>query len=227
MMKKKVKYVTLAFLILPILLMGCGPKAPASPTTNPDLIYTAAAQTADVRLTQIFQSTPSAIPVTPTPTYDATQTSAAKTASAVLTQAASQTPTPAVTATTAPLPTGPSGDRATYVADVTIPDDTVIASGATFVKTWRLQNTGTTTWTTSYSLVFISGDQMGTVSSAPISQSVTPGQQVDISVSLVAPTTTGTFQGYWKMKNASGQFFNDSVYVRIEVGSGGPTPTGT
>jgi hypothetical protein len=108
---------------------------------------------------------------------------------------------------------------------VTIEDGTVIAPGAAFVKTWRIQNTGTTTWTTSYSLVFISGDQMGDIKSVSLSQSVPPGQQVDISVNMVAPTTAGRYQGFWEMKNASGQLFYDSVYVLISVGSGGPSPT--
>ena len=138
-MKKKVTFFTLAFLVLPILLMGCGSKTPATPTINPDLIYTAAAQTADVRLTQIYQSTPSATPVTPTPTFDPTQTAAAQTASAMLTQTAAVSQTPQGTATVAipTAPAGPSGDRSVYVSDVTIPDNSVIAPGAAFKKTWK------------------------------------------------------------------------------------------
>ena len=230
-MKKKATLFVLAFLVVPVVLLGCGSKAPASPTIDPNLIYTAAAQTADARLTQIFQSTPSATPVTPTPTFNATQTVAAQTASAMLTQLAAVTITPQGSATATVAPTGsPSGDKAAFVADVTIPDGTVIASGAAFVKTWRLQNAGTTTWSTSYTLDFISGEKMGTITSVPLSQSVAPGQQVDVSVNMVAPTASGSYQGFWKMKNASGQFFNDSVYVMITVGSGGATstpPTGT
>jgi len=222
-MKKNGTIFILIFLAIPIVLMGCSSKTPASPTINPDLIYTAAAQTADARLTQIFQSTPSATPVIPTPTFDFVQTMAAQTASSLLTQAAALTPSPQASASSTSAPPGPTGDRAAYVADVTIPDGTVIASGAAFVKTWRLQNAGTTTWTTSYSLVFVSGEQMGTITSVPLAQSVAPGAQIDVSVNLVAPTNNGTYQGYWKMKNASGQFFNDSVYVLIAVGSGGAT----
>lgn len=227
-MNKKSILIILVLIAIPILLIGCGAKEAAAPTINPDLIYTAAAQTADARLTQIFQSTPSATPAPPTPTNDPTQTAAVQTASALLTQAAILTLTPQGTAPgtiTPTLPAGPSGDRALYVKDVTIPDGTVLAPGAAFKKTWKLQNGGTTTWTTSYSLVFISGDQMGTVTSVPLAQQVAPGQQVDVSVDMVAPTTAGTYTGYWKMKNGSGQLFNDSVYVMISVGSGGPTST--
>jgi hypothetical protein len=217
----------LVILFIPVIILGCSSQPPASPTSNPDLIYTAAAQTADARLTQIFQSTPSATPITPSPTFDFVQTIAAETASALLTQAATITPSPQGTATTQ-VPPGPGGDRAVFVADVTIPDGTVLAPKAAFTKTWKLQNAGTTTWTTSYSLEFISGEQMGTVTSVPILQSVAPGAQIDVSVNMVAPTNPGSYQSYWKMKNAAGQFFNDSVYVLITVSSGGTAqPTST
>lgn len=232
-MNKKAVFYVLAMLLIPILLVGCGSRESATPTTNPDLIYTAAAQTADARLTQIFQSTPSVTPVTPSPTFDATQTAVAQTAVAVMTQVANPTPTSQVSATApvAPTAAGSSADKAVFVSDVTIPDGSIIAPGASFVKTWKLQNAGTSTWNTSYSLVFISGDQMGTIVAVPLTQSVAPGQQVELSVNMAAPTNTGKFQGFWRMKNDAGQLFSDSVYVLINVGSGSgtaaPTSTGS
>lgn len=228
-MNKRLSIVTIILMAIPVLLLGCSSKTPASPTNNPNLIYTAAAQTADARLTQIFKSTPSSTPVTPSPTFNFVQTMAAQTASALLTQSAALTPSPRVTTSTTPTPPSVGGDKAAFVADVTIPDKTVIAPGAGFTKTWRLQNNGTTTWTTSYLLAFIGGEQMGTITSVPISQSVSPGAQIDISVNMVAPTSTGSYQGNWKMRNASGLYFNDPVYVLITVGSGGtaqPTSSG-
>jgi hypothetical protein len=224
---KKVAITLFILLLAPLLLIGCSAKATASPTANPDLIRTAANQTADARLTEIFASTPSATPVTPSPTSDATQTAAAQTAAAQLTQAASLSPSPQASLSPTPVPGGNSGDRAIFVADVTIPDGKVIAPGATFTKTWRLQNGGTTTWTTSYSLAFASGVQMGDTTSVSLAQSVAPGAQIDISVDMVAPTDPGSYQSYWKMKNTSGQFFDDSVYVLITVGNPGTTPLPT
>lgn len=229
-MNKKVYLYIFILASIPMILAGCGAKATASPTANPALIYTAAAQTADARLTQIFALTPSPVPVTPTPTYDAVQTMAAQTASALLTQSAlltpSSSPTVAATAST-PVPPQQGADRSIFVADVTIPDGTVIAPGAAFTKTWKLQNAGSSTWTVGYTFEFVSGEKMGTLSAVRIAQSVAPGAQIEISVDLVAPTAPGKYQGYWKMKNSAGQFFNDSVYVLINVGSGGPNPTPT
>lgn len=228
-MNKKNYITSLFILCITVALFGCSTSTPATPTTNPDLIYTAAAQTADARLTQIFQSTPSVTPVPPSPTFDIVQTMVVETASALLTQAATQMPSPQATASPTSGVPGLSGDIAVFVADVTIPDGTVLAPKTAFTKTWKLQNSGTTNWTTSYKLEFISGEQMGTIVSVPILQSVAPGAQIDVSVDMVAPANAGTYQSYWKMKNASGQFFNDSVYVLIKVGSGGtaaPTSTG-
>ena len=104
-------------------------------------------------------------------------------------------------------------DRAQFISDVTIPDGTVIAPGASFSKTWRLKNVGTCTWTTGYQLIFDSGSQMSGPSFQAMPHSVSPGQTVDIIVSLVAPTSAGTYRGYWKFRNASS--------VPFGIGSGG------
>jgi hypothetical protein len=53
------------------------------------------------------------------------------------------------------------GERATFVADVTVPDGTIYKTGDVFTKTWRIRNAGTSTWTPGYALVFISGEKMG------------------------------------------------------------------
>jgi hypothetical protein len=98
-------------------------------------------------------------------------------------------------------------NAAQFVADVTIPDGTFIAAGSSFAKTWRLKNIGTCTWTTAYSLVFSSGEKMGGPDTVFFTRPVSPGQAVDITVTLTAPTGAGTFRGYWQLKNASGSLF--------------------
>jgi len=102
-------------------------------------------------------------------------------------------------------------DRAHFVSDVTVPDGTVFAPGATFTKTWRLKNTGKCTWTTDYTLVFSTGDQMGGISSMNIPSSVAPNQTIDLSVNLTAPTSNGNYRGYWLLKNAAGRVFGIGV----------------
>src|SRR5688572_4669107 len=80
-------------------------------------------------------------------------------------------------------------DRAQFVADVTVPDGMSFSPGATFTKTWRLRNIGTCTWSTSYSLVFDSGTQMGAPASVNFPSSVAPGGSIDLSVTMTAPNT--------------------------------------
>jgi hypothetical protein len=82
-------------------------------------------------------------------------------------------------------------------------------------------NTGQTTWTTAYSLVFVSGEQMGGPASIPLKIEVQAGRVVDISVDLTAPEKTGSYKGNWRLRNAAGQVFGDIVYVQIDVVEGG------
>jgi hypothetical protein len=121
-------------------------------------------------------------------------------------------------------------DSSIYVSDVTIPDGTVMAPGETFTKTWTMQNTGTCAWSSSYAITFSSGDSMSGTATT-IDQSVAPNGTGSISVELTAPSTEGTYTGYWILSNSSGTAFGNYVYVQIVVSSDAststPTPTAT
>jgi hypothetical protein len=137
----------------------------------------------------------------------------------------SKTPAP-VTQTVPPS----SCDKVQFIADVNFPDGSVLQPAAQFTKTWRLKNVGSCAWTTSYQLVFFSGEKMGAASSAAFTKSVAVGGTVDISMNMVAPTSSGSYRGYWMFKNASGALFgigaqgNKPWWVDIKV-TGGPTVT--
>jgi len=142
------------------------------------------------------------------------------------------TPIPETTTPIPPTPTtGTAGctDITTFVSDVTYPDNSPVEAGAGFVKTWRLRNTGTCTWTSSYALVFDHGDKMAGADVSPLAGAVPPGSTVDLSVSLTAPAAPGTYQGYWKLRNNAGVLFglggSGAFFVKIVV-PGTPTPTG-
>jgi hypothetical protein len=123
-------------------------------------------------------------------------------------------------------------DWAQFVADVTIPDGTLIKAGNTFDKTWRLKNIGSCTWSKDYSLFFVNGQQMGPNTSMKLPNSVAPGGTVDLTINLTAPSTAGTYRGNWQLKNASGVQFgigpyaNKSFWVEIRVSGDGGTGTG-
>jgi uncharacterized repeat protein (TIGR01451 family) len=108
-------------------------------------------------------------------------------------------------------------DDAKFVADVTIPDGISIQPGEEFIKTWRLRNTGTTTWTTDYKLVFEGGDLMGAVQYVSLDTTVPPNETVDISVPMAAPLDGGAKRDYWRMRNSSGLRFGHTVWVEIFV----------
>lgn len=107
-------------------------------------------------------------------------------------------------------------DNGRYIADVTIPDDVQIEPGKPFVKTWRVQNNGSTAWGPGYELVFVNGNAMGSPTAVPL-PAAAPGQQVDVSINQTAPATAGKHFGDWRLRNAQGQFFGELVYLRILV----------
>jgi hypothetical protein len=108
-------------------------------------------------------------------------------------------------------------DDSEFVADVTIPDGTHFAPRAYLSKTWRLRNTGTCTWDASYRLVFLSGDRLSGPRSAPLDVPVPPGEEVDVSVILIAPEAAGSYRGQWTMFAPDGTPFGTRPYVLIEV----------
>ncbi|MCE1254871.1 MAG: hypothetical protein LWX83_15150 [Anaerolineae bacterium] len=180
-------------------------------------IQTLAAQTVEAMSTLFaITSTPTALP------------SGGNQATA--TQAPTNTPLPTSTLNYQPAPTLTQKpvpcDRASYVADITIDDGSVMAAGTTFTKTWRLKNNGTCTWDTNYRLVFVSGDAMGAPTSGiGLPAVVPPGGQVDVSVTLTAPTGVRTYQGDFMLQNGSGARFgigenaDKSFWVKVVVGS--------
>jgi uncharacterized protein YkwD len=115
--------------------------------------------------------------------------------------------------------------------DVTIPDGTKIKAGEKFTKAWEFLNNGTCPWV-DYTLVFAAGDQMGAPLSAPIPTTVTKGEQVTVSVDLIAPTADGEYTAYFTLKNTAGKQVpigaEKTFWVKIVVGAGGTSQqTGT
>lgn len=116
-----------------------------------------------------------------------------------------------------------SCDHAQFVSDLTIPDGSVVAPGASFTKTWRLMNAGTCTWTASYSLVWAGGEMLGAPASLALPVEVLPGQMVDVSINLTAPASAGHYKAFFKIRNATGTQFgigdsaSDPFWADIQV----------
>jgi hypothetical protein len=213
-------YIMLLVVICAVGIVGCN--LPSQDTSTATLNVTQAYQTVEARLTEAISRTPT---ISPSPAR-ATATQGLPSPSS--TQSI-QTVTQAITQT-------PSADcdRALpgVPIDVTIPDDTKFRPGERFTKTWRLQNAGTCTWTSEYSLVWFSGEQLNAQLSVPLIENTAPGGSADMSVDMVAPETAGTYQSWWKLSNPSGALFgigpnyDAAFWVRIVV-EGAPLTTGT
>jgi ABC-type amino acid transport substrate-binding protein len=136
------------------------------------------------------------------------------------------TPTPGPTATPEPCK-----DGASYVADLNYDDKNmkappVMQPGQAFTKGWRIRNSGTCPWDSTYTFDYISGNtsasRMGGAA-VRVNGTVNPGATYDFKVPLTAPSAPGVYQGFWTMKDWQGKPFGDRVWVGIQV-PGPPTP---
>ena len=107
-------------------------------------------------------------------------------------------------------------DCAAFISDITLPDNTVVSPNQSLIKTWRVRNDGSTTWGNGYQLVFQSGDQMQAPSTVALPNAA-PGDVVDISVNLTAPSEGGDYRGDWRLRNPQGTYFGDELWVQITV----------
>ena len=190
---------TALILLAAVLMAACNLPLTKSSTPPPAPALTAAAETVAVLRTQ-FAATSPAVSATP---------------------GAQSTIQP--TASVLPSPGANSCDRASLVAE-TYPDDTAVARGTAFTKTWTLKNSGDCTWNASYSLIFVKGDAMGGGNTQPLPfASVAPGEIIQISLDLVAPLAGNTARGEWMLRNTSGVLFglgskgDQTFWVQIKL----------
>ena len=174
----------------------------------PDVSVLAESTTSDKRTSAVFKL----LPDTPTPT-----------------PTLAVTPQPPATAT----PTSTSSGQAvpptptcfygmSFVADISIADDTVIPPGVGFRKTWRIRNSGNCPWPAGTNWVFVAGSQMSGPDAVPVALT-NPGETADVSIYLITPTTPGTYIGYWTLRLPDGRTLSQRYFVRIIV----PAPTAT
>jgi ABC-type amino acid transport substrate-binding protein len=127
-------------------------------------------------------------------------------------------------------------DNVKLVTDVTFADNDMksppyVSPEKEFIKTWRVQNTGTCTWNPHYRLVYVSGNvEAAQMAGQPvnITGSILPGQIIDLSVTLIAPLKLSKYQGFWQMENNNGLRFGPKIWVGISTQPDipvGPTST--
>lgn len=196
------------------LLSACSSATPTStPTLDMDPFRTEVASTVYAQVTMDLALTPTITPIpSPTATLEPSPTATLSPSSTVA------LPATASTESAGGTPVETTADRAEWVSQ-SIADGTVFTPGETFTITWRLRNAGTSTWSPSYLFRFYSGNTFGAPDEVLLGQEVAPGETVDISVSMTAPTAPGEYRSDWVMANEASSNFNVPVFLEITVAS--------
>jgi transcriptional regulator with XRE-family HTH domain len=115
------------------------------------------------------------------------------------------------------------GDRSAFVGDVTLPDGSIAQVGQELSKTWRIRNAGSIPWT-GRRLARIGPCDGWYVLASPPDVPIPdtgPGEHVDITVPLRAPTLPGTSFALWKMVHGDGRpvfpHLHDGLYALVIV----------
>jgi hypothetical protein len=220
-MARKLKIVVLIGAFLSLLwLSACGSSTPtATPTIDMNPFRTEVASTVYAQVTHDLALTPSITPIpSATPTSTPTATS---------TLPAGAVPAPPIGTVTPGTPGVPIIDLAQWVSQ-SVADDTIFAPSEAFTLTWRLKNTGTSTWTVGYALRFYSGNTFGAPTEVLLNRVALPGETVDISIPMRAPVTPGNYRSDWVMSNEARSNFREPVFLKIVVApSFTATPTAT
>lgn len=139
---------------------------------------------------------------------------------------------------TSEMPMTPTPDlpcnlvQAASPIDISVPDGSIFYPGQEFIKTWRIINGGSCTWTMLYKYSYYSGNPMGAHQENRLITEVQPGQAVDISVPFIAPGKAGEYESAWMMQDEAGNFFGMGlnadapffVKIRVEAAPTATTP---
>lgn len=223
---------------------GGAPSEPANAApenVDPNLVYTSGAQTVVAQLTVDAVNNPTATmePPTPEPLPTLAPLPAADTNTNAAVQPVAGEPLPAAPTVAAANPAGgiptlaPLGTpvsaaqpaaqaaaantqyRGEWVSQSPI-DGSKIGKGQSFTMHWIVKNTGTVTWDKTYMLRFFAGTQMGSNTVVNFPGECAPGKDIDISVRLTAPSSSGEYVSNWVLSTPDGRNFY-SVNVTINV----------
>eukprot|EP00903_Cladosiphon_okamuranus_P018051 g16612.t1 len=94
-----------------------------------------------------------------------------------------------------------------------------VVAGQTFKKSWLVRNDSTTAWPETCSLIPVSQSSadLSPPPEAPIVGDVAPGEEVTVSVDLVAPTQPGMYEGYWRVRDSSARKFGQRLWAKVMV----------
>lgn len=209
----------LTWFLMAFILFGLAACGKGTPTNDPSLAITQIWQTVEAAQTQTALAASPTPSITNTPAISPTQR-------ATNTPLLTNTPLPGVPSATPFAISTPAGtqsaacDNAIGIADVTYPDGSEVIAGAPFIKTWRVKNLGPCTWDQDYSLIFGWGGvdtNWNTTPPSYFTAIVLPGETLEISVTLRAPTTAGNYAASFRLHNDKGYNFGPVQTVVVTV----------
>lgn len=224
-----------------LLLSSCGGQKDVSPTQDLNAMLTAAVGTVVESVMQTQSallppatSSPSNTPLpvpTGSPVIQAPQANLPTATLIYLNATLPVLATPTVTGTRYTPTVNPSTlafgcNNMLFIRDTTVPAGTVFVPKEKFTKIWQVANIGTCDWVYLYHLVFTGGEAMGGKPDN-LSKVIKPGNWTKLSVDLTAPSKPGTYTGYWRFGDQTGNLFGSTLVVSIVVATPTKTPTPT
>jgi hypothetical protein len=101
-----------------------------------------------------------------------------------------------------------------------VSDDTNPSSklkpGENFTQVWQIKNSGTCAWTFDFKIVFVGGDPFGS-DTTKIRRRVEAGATTEISLNMVAPSSSGKATSSWQLANDRGDLFGQVFTFEITV----------
>ncbi len=136
----------------------------------------------------------------------------------------SDTPLPSpVPSEALPTATIACTNRARFLDDLSLPDDSIVQPGAELVKRWLVANEGTCDWGPGYRLVHVGGEGLS-ASDALALFPARAGSNATWEVILRAPDEPGEYVSEWQAQAPDGTFFGDVVFVVLVVEPGAALP---
>lgn len=208
----KSKYLSIVLLILAtVVASACGIAAPqAQPTVDPQIFQStlnAASTQALETIVAQFTATAQAQPPTAQPTLVVFTPTSEPTATATLVPP-TQTPLPTAT----PIPATATSTRTPTPSPLEcriVSQSPALGArmdtGYDFDQSWVLRNSGTQNWETgNIDIKYKSGDKLQKFGDVfDLSKMVKPGEEITITIDMLAPNTAGTYKAVWNLVQGS------------------------
>ncbi len=105
-----------------------------------------------------------------------------------------------------------------YLADLTLPDGTLVSPGQALEKQWRVENIGSCDWDARYRLKLLDGFPPLGASGDQALYPARAGTQAILTINFTAPLEAGTYRTAWQAYGPDGAAFGDAIYMEITVG---------